>query len=65
MNDLYKQVVELTYNESCDSHNKNLIKALENYHAMVSEGKLIPRGNRISTLQDNILMYNALNMNIH
>lgn len=64
MKKLDEQIMELSRDMEQILYNEHLTKALADYHNMISEGKLIPRGNTLSSLQNNIFSYNTSNTNI-
>lgn len=63
MKKMFEEIEELLPDMELSLYNENLTKALNDYHAMISEGKLIPRGNTLSSLQNNIFSYNTSNTN--
>ncbi len=64
MKKMFEQIEELLLDMEPTLHNEHLAKALDDYHNMISEGKLIPRGNTLSSLQNNIFSYNTSNTNM-
>lgn len=64
MKKMFEQIKELSLDMKQTPYNEHLIKALDDYHNMISEGKLIPRGNTLSSLQNNIFSYSTSNTNV-
>ena len=61
---MFEQIEELLLDMESTLHNEHLEKALDDYHNMISERKLIPRGNTLSSLQNNIFSYTTSNTNV-
>ncbi len=64
MKTLVEQINELSYNDKDINSFESLKTALKEYHSMINEGKLIPRGNMVETLQNNIVNYNVKKTNL-
>lgn len=64
MKTLVEQINEISYKGNTDNYFKSLEKALYDYHAMIIAGELIPRGNKIETLQNNIINYSIKKTNL-
>lgn len=64
MKKIFEQIKELSYDMEQDLYNEDLSNALCDYHNMISEGKLIPRGNTLSSLQNDIFSYITFSTNI-
>lgn len=64
MKTLVEQINEISYNGKTDNYFKSLEKALVEYHTMINTGELIPRGNRIETLRNNIVNYSIKKTNL-
>lgn len=64
MKTLVEQINDLSYNDKDINSFESLKTALKEYHSMINEGKLIPRGNMVETLQNNIVNYNVKKTNL-
>jgi len=61
MKTLVEQVNELTYDLEKEEHFEMLKDALNDYKMMIKEGVLVPRGNRLETI--NYVMSNKFKTN--
>lgn len=61
MKTLVEQVNELTYDLEKEEHYEMLKEALTDYKMMIKEGLLVPRGNRLETI--NYVMTNEIKTN--
>lgn len=64
MKTLVEQINDLSYNNKEINSFELLKMALKDYHSMIRDGRLVPRGNMIGTLQNNIINYNVKKTNL-